>query len=96
MKKVKSQDLTFYSSEETYKFRTLGELKMIIIATEAAQTMDWGRIILEFIVALAAVFTCTGFWELMKAKFQAKREDKKEGKININVKYDNSLISVVL
>ena len=49
--------------------------------------MDWGRIIIEFIVALAAVFTCTGFWELMKAKFQAKREDKKEEK-NYDAKFE--------
>ena len=57
-------------------------------ATDAAvQTLDWGKVIIEFIVALAAVFTCTGFWELRKAKFQAKREDKKEEK-NYDVKLD--------
>ena len=44
-----------------------------VLATDAAQAIDWGKVIIEFIVALAAVFTCTGFWELKKAKFQRKK-----------------------
>ena len=58
---------------------------MIILATEAA--LDWGKLVVEFFVALVAVFTCTGFWELKKAKFQAKREDKKEEK-NYDAKFE--------
>lgn len=50
---------------------------MVIIAAEA---IEWGKLIAEFFVALIAVFACTGFWELRKAKFLAKREDKKEEK----------------
>ena len=60
---------------------------MIILSAEATQAIDWGKVIIEFIVALAAVFTCTGFWELKKAKFQAKREDKKE-EANYDKKFD--------
>jgi len=50
---------------------------MVIIAAEA---LDWGKLVVDFFVALLAFFACTGFWELRKTKFLAKREDKKEEK----------------
>lgn len=41
---------------------------------------DWTTIIVTAVVAIIGIFASTGFWEWMKAKLAAKREDKKEEK----------------
>ena len=50
---------------------------LIELATDA-QTLDWGTIIVQSLITLGVVFGGAGFWEFLKTKFQAKREDKKE------------------
>lgn len=46
------------------------------LATETQQ-LDWGTLLAQFLVTLAAIFGGAGFWEFVKIKFMAKREDKK-------------------
>ena len=48
-----------------------------ILAAEV-QGIDWGTIIVQSLITIATIVGGAGFWELRKAKFQAKREDKKE------------------
>ena len=46
------------------------------LVTETPQ-IDWGTLVIQFFVMLTAIFGGAGFWEFVKTKFQAKREDKK-------------------
>lgn len=50
---------------------------LIELATET-QAINWGTIIVQSLITLGVVFGGAGFWEFLKTKFQAKREDKKE------------------
>ena len=59
---------------------------MIILATEAAT--DWGAIAIQALITFGVVFGGAGFWEFIKTKYQAKREDKKE-ETNTEAKFDN-------
>ena len=52
---------------------------MLMEITTEAQTMDWGSIIIQSLITIGIVFGGAGFWEFIKTKFQAKREDKKAG-----------------
>lgn len=49
---------------------------MIIELVTETQTLDWGTIIVQSLITLGVVFGGAGFWEFVKTKFQAKREDK--------------------
>ena len=50
---------------------------MLILFAADTQTMDWGQIIVQSLITIGIVFGGAGFWEFLKTKFQAKREDKK-------------------
>jgi hypothetical protein len=49
---------------------------LVQLATETQQ-LDWGTLVAQFLVTVAAIFGGAGFWEFVKIKFMAKREDKK-------------------
>ena len=49
---------------------------MIIELVAETQTLDWGTIIVQSLITLGVVFGGAGFWEFVKTKFQAKRDDK--------------------
>lgn len=50
---------------------------MLMELTAEVQAIDWGSIIIQSLITLGIVFGGAGFWEFLKIKFQAKREDKK-------------------
>ena len=50
---------------------------MLMELTAEVQAIDWGSIIIQSLITLGIVFGGAGFWEFLKVKFQAKREDKK-------------------
>ena len=50
---------------------------MLMQLVTDTQTLDWGTIIVQSLITLGVVFGGAGFWEFLKTKFQAKREDKK-------------------
>ena len=61
---------------------------MLIELAAETQNINWGEIILQSIITLGVVFGGAGFWEFVKTKFIAKREDKKnddavEAKVDI-------------
>ena len=50
---------------------------MLVVLAAESQTLDWGTIIVQSLITIGVVFGGAGFWEFLKTKFQAKREDKK-------------------
>jgi len=50
---------------------------MYIILAAESQTLDWVQIIVQSLITIGVVFGGAGFWEFLKTKFQAKREDQK-------------------
>jgi len=51
---------------------------MIVELVTETQPIDWGAILIQAVVTLGVVFGGAGFWEFVKTKFIAKREDKKD------------------
>lgn len=50
---------------------------MYIILAAESQTLDWVQIVVQSLITIGVVFGGAGFWEFLKTKFQAKREDQK-------------------
>lgn len=50
---------------------------MFIILAAESRTLDWVQIIVQSLITIGVVFGGAGFWEFLKTKFQAKREDQK-------------------
>ena len=50
---------------------------MLIELTTEVQPMDWGAVLIQALITFGVVFGGAGFWEFLKTKFIAKREDKK-------------------
>ena len=62
-------------------------INLLAEATEAT-TVNWGAVILQALATAGLVFGGAGFWEFVKTRFIAKREDKKE-ESGIERKVDN-------